>query len=48
LSREHAGLILTPQQRYPVGEQARRVLRLLAALSAEKMRNRLEFLANGA
>jgi len=44
--REHAGLILCPQQRYSVGEQMRRLLRLMAARSAEEMRNRLEFLAN--
>ena len=41
----HAGIILTPQRRYYVGEQMRRVLRLTATLSAEDMRNRLEFLS---
>ena len=44
--REHAGMILAPQQRFSVGEQLRRVLRIRAAASAESMRNRIEFLAN--
>lgn len=45
-AREHAGMILAPQQRFSVGEQLRRVLRIRAAASAESMRNRLEFLTN--
>lgn len=44
--REHAGMILAPQQRYSVGEQLRRILRLRAALSAQRMRNQAEFLSN--
>lgn len=40
----HAGLILAPQRRYSVGEQMRRLLRLMAALSADDMQNRAEFL----
>ena len=44
--REHAGMILAPQQRFSVGEQLRRILRIRAATSAENMRNRAEFLAN--
>ncbi len=44
--REHAGMILAPQQRFSVGEQLRRILRIRATASAESMRNRLEFLAN--
>lgn len=42
--RPHAGLILTRQQRYSVGEQMRCILRLVATLSADDMRNRVEFL----
>lgn len=42
--RPHAGIILAPQQRYAVGDQMRRLLRLIAARSAEDMRNRVEFL----
>jgi len=44
--REHAGIILAPQQRFSVGEQLRRILRLRATLSADGMRNHVEFLAN--
>ena len=40
----HSGIILAVQQRYSVGEQMRRLLHLLNALSAEDMINRLEFL----
>ena len=29
--REHAGMILAPQQRYSVGEQLRRILRIRAS-----------------
>ena len=41
----HAGLILVSQQRYSMGDQIRRVLRLIAAVSAEDMENRVEFLS---
>src|SRR5438552_1452403 len=44
--RSHAGLILAQQQRYSVGEQMRRLLRLIAAKTAEDMRSRVEFLGN--
>ena len=44
--KPHAGIILAPQQRYAVGEQIRRPLSLMAARTAEDMRNRLEFLSN--
>ena len=44
--REHSGLILVPQQRFSVGEQLRRVLRLRTAATAESMRNQVEFLSN--
>jgi len=44
--REHAGMILAPQQRFSVGEQLRRILRLWATASIEEMRNQVEFLAN--
>jgi hypothetical protein len=43
--KPHAGLILAPQQRYSVGEYLRRLLRIMAAVSAEEMRNRVEFLS---
>jgi len=41
----HQGIILTQQQKYGIGEQMRRILRLIGALSAEEMENRLEFLS---
>ena len=43
--RSHAGIICAPQQRYSVGEQMRRLLRLAAAHSTESMRDRMEFLS---
>ena len=44
--REHAGPILAPQQRFSVGEQLRRILRLRAAKTAGSMRHQVEFLGN--
>ena len=44
--REHAGMILAPQQRFSVGEQLRRILRLRATTTAASMRNQVEFLGN--
>jgi mRNA degradation ribonuclease J1/J2 len=46
VGREHAGMILARQQRYSVGEQMRRLLRIRASASAQIMRNRVEFLGN--
>ena len=43
--RPHRGIVLAPQQRYSVGEQMRRVLRLRAARSAEEMQDQVEFLS---
>ena len=40
-----AGIILAPQQRYAVGEQMRRLLKLIAAKSAEDMQHQVEFLS---
>ena len=42
--KPHAGIILMRQQHYSVGEQMRRLLRLLANKSAEDMKNWIEFL----
>ncbi len=44
--RPHAGIILAQQQQFPVGEQMRRLLRLMAARTADDMHNRLEFLSD--
>lgn len=43
--KSHAGIILARQQRYSVGEQARRLLKLIATRSAEEMKNQVEFLS---
>lgn len=43
--RSHAGMVLAQQQRYSVGDQMRRLLKLIAAKSAEDMRNQVEFLS---
>jgi hypothetical protein len=44
--RAHAGIILAPQQRYSIGEQMRRLLRLKASRTAEQMCNEIVFLSN--
>jgi hypothetical protein len=44
--RSHAGLILAVQQRYSVGEQMRRILRINRERSSDDMRNRIEFLGS--
>jgi predicted nuclease of predicted toxin-antitoxin system len=41
----HGGIILAPQQQYSIGEQLRRLLKLIAAKSGEEMRNQVEFLS---
>lgn len=43
--RSHAGIIVSPQQRYSAGQRLRRLLRLIATKTAEDMHNQLEFLA---
>ena len=42
--KSHAGMILAPQQRYSVGEQMRRLLKLINNKSAAEMSNSVEFL----
>jgi len=42
--QNHGGIIIAEQQRHPVGEMMRQLLRLRATLSAEDMHGRLEFL----
>lgn len=41
---EHARIALARQQQLAIGEQLRRLLRLLAKVPAEEMKNRVEFL----
>lgn len=43
--QSHAGIILIAQQRYPVGDQMRRLLKLIAVRSAADMRDHVEFLS---
>jgi hypothetical protein len=43
--RSHAGMVLAQQQTYSVGEQMRRLLKLIATRSAEEVRNQVEFLS---
>lgn len=42
---EHAGIILAQQQQFSVGELMRRLLRLMASMTAESMHSQLEFLS---
>jgi hypothetical protein len=44
--RSHAGIVLAKQQVYSVGEQMRRLLRLVGAKSAEEMKDGIEFLSD--
>ena len=43
--KPHAGIILMRQQYYSVGEQMRRILKLVASKSADEMKNWVEFLS---
>jgi hypothetical protein len=43
--RFHSGLVLSKQQQYSVGEQMRRLLKLIATRSPEEMRNHVEYLS---
>ena len=43
--RPHAGIICAQQQSYTIGEILRRLLHLIGTVSANEMRNRVEFLS---
>ena len=43
--KHHAGIILAQQQRYNIGEQMRRLLKLIGTKSAENLRDNIEFLS---
>jgi len=43
--KPHAGIVVSRQQHYSVGEQMRRLLKLIARKTAEEMQNQLEFLS---
>ena len=42
----HSGIIIGEQGRFGIGEQMRRLLRIVEAKSAEEMQNHIEFLSN--
>ncbi len=44
-SRSHSGIILALQRQFSIGEQIRRLLRVMAARSPGEMRDRVEFLS---
>lgn len=46
IGRSHGGIVLLPQQRYSLGEELRRLMKLISARKTELMRNRLEFLSS--
>ncbi len=41
---DHAGILVIPRQRYSIGEKIRCVIGHIDSVSAEEMRNRLDFL----
>ena len=43
--KHHAGIILAQQQRYSLGEQMRRLLKIIAGIPAEEMEDRVVFLS---
>ena len=45
-NRSHTGMVLSLQQHYSVGERMRCLLKLVSQLTAEDMKNRVEFLSN--
>ena len=44
--KAHAGIVFAPQQRYGIGEQIRRLLKLVRVRSAEEMIGNVEFLSH--
>jgi hypothetical protein len=44
--RTHAGIVLARQRQFSIGEQIRRIAKLMGTLSTEEMQNRLEFLGD--
>lgn len=44
LGRHHAGIVVSSHR--PIGDLLRRIMRLAAAMNAEEMRDRLEYLSN--
>ena len=44
--KNHSGIIIGEQGRFGIGEQMRRLLRIVEAESAEEIENQIEFLSN--
>ena len=44
--QSHAGIVLAKQQAYSIGEQLRRLVRIIGAKSAEEMENQILFLSD--
>jgi hypothetical protein len=44
-NKSHAGIILVHQQRHAIGDQIRRLLKLMSERSAEDMQDNVEFLS---
>ncbi|MEX2141806.1 MAG: DUF5615 family PIN-like protein [Pirellulales bacterium] len=44
--KSHAGIVLSPQQRYSIGERIRRLAIVVSTKPAEDIRNHIEFLSN--
>jgi Domain of unknown function (DUF5615) len=44
--KSHAGIILARQRQFSVGEQMRRLLKLIGTVAAEELQNRIEFLSD--
>ena len=45
LGKHHSGIILAQQQRYRLGEQMRRLLKIVAQVSAEEVKDSVMFLS---
>jgi hypothetical protein len=43
--KHHAGIILAQQRRFSLGEQMRRLLKIVGSKSAEEMQDQVEFLS---
>jgi hypothetical protein len=44
-NEHHAGIIVCQQTQYSIGEQLKRLLKLIATLSEDEMQDRIEFLS---
>ena len=44
--KNHTGIVVARQRQFSIGEQMRRLLRIVGSLTEEQMRNRIEYLAN--